>query len=571
MSKANFVFKSTMISVISGILRKVLAKEILLKTIAFMIISGSFWSCAKKDHENSPIVKHVVVIGFDGLSPDGLKKATTPTFDKIISEGASSMHARAVLPTSSSTNWASMIMGAGPEQHGITSNSWEKNNFVLPTIIQSEDFLFPSIFQLIDDQKENAEIGAIYHWTGFGRLFEKGAVDYDISPDSEDETAALASAYIKDKKPTFTFIHFDHVDHGGHEYGHGSPEYYKSVEKADAMLAEVMAAIKASGMADETLVIISADHGGLGKGHGGESLQEIEIPFILWGKSVKKNHVLKYPVYQYDNAATVAFALGIKTPMAWIGKPVKNAFEGYEISDDYPITERVEEPVILPVATLNKKAGGLFDDTANIIIENTNGAGEIRYTLDGSMPNANSTLYTEAVRTTENVVVKSAIFRNGKIASTVSEAFFRIKNKTMAPPISYEVFYLENLTSIPSLENKRPDAKGTCFEITSDEVKEEIRSNTVVRFSTSIQVEKEDRFTFYTNSDDGSKLWVNNELVVDNDGDHGVIEKNGSITLKPGTYPLQVVWFNGGGSGWLNVDYQTTTTPKQVLPSTILK
>ncbi|MDX1759867.1 MAG: PA14 domain-containing protein, partial [Arenibacter algicola] len=187
------------------------------------------------------------------------------------------------------------------------------------------------------------------------------------------------------------------------------------------------------------------------------------------------------------------------------------------------------------------------------------------------MPNANSTLYTEAVRTTENVVVKSAIFRNGKIASTVSEAFFRIKNNTLAPPISYEVFYLENLTSIPSLENKRPDAKGTCFEITSDEVKEEIRSNTVVRFSTSIQVEKEDRFTFYTNSDDGSKLWVNNELVVDNDGDHGVIEKNGSITLKPGTYPLQVVWFNGGGSGWLNVDYQTMTTPKQVLPSTILK
>ena len=541
MSKANFVFKSTMISVISGILRKVLAKEILLKTIAFMIISGSFWSCAEKDHENSPIVKHVVVIGFDGLSPDGLKKATTPTFDKIISEGASSMHARAVLPTSSSTNWASMIMGAGPEQHGITSNSWEKNNFVLPTIIQSEDFLFPSIFQLIDDQKENAEIGAIYHWTGFGRLFEKGAVDYDISPDSEDETAALASAYIKDKKPTFTFIHFDHVDHGGHEYGHGSPEYYKSVEKADAMLAEVMAAIKASGMADETLVIISADHGGLGKGHGGESLQEIEIPFILWGKSVKKNHVLKYPVYQYDNAATVAFALGIKTPMAWIGKPVKNAFEGYELSDDYPITERVEEPVILPVATLNKKAGGLFDDTTNIIIENTNGAGEIRYTLDGSMPNANSTLYTEAVRTTENVVVKSAIFRNGKIASTVSEAFFRIKNKTMAPPISYEVFYLENLTSIPSLENKRPDAKGTCFEITSDEVKEEIRSNTVVRFSTSIQVEKEDRFTFYTNSDDGSKLWVNNELVVDNDGDHGVIEKNGSISLKPGPTPYK--WY----------------------------
>ncbi len=531
----------------------------------------SVWSCATTEKEQSPMVKHVVVIGFDGLSPNGLKNAATPTFDRIKSEGASTMHARAVLPTSSSTNWASMIMGAGPEQHGITSNSWEKNNFVLPAVTQSEDFLFPTIFQLINDNFENAEIGAIYHWTGFGRLFEKAAVDYDISPDSEDETAALASTYIKDKKPTFTFIHFDHVDHGGHEYGHGSSEYYKSVEKADELLAEVMEAIEASGMADETLVIISADHGGLGKGHGGESLQEIEIPFILWGKSVKKNHVLKYPVYQYDNAATVAFALGIKTPLACIGKPVKNAFVGFDLSDDYPTSERLKEPIILPAAEFNKKAGGLFDESATVIMENPNNAGEIRYTLDGSMPNANSTLYSEAVKTSENVVAKSAIFNNGKIASTVSEAFFRIKKETMVPPIKYEVFYLENLTSIPSLENKRPDARGTCFEITSDEVKEEIRSNTVVKFATQIHIEKEDTYTFYTNSDDGSKLWVDNKLIVDNDGDHGVVEKNGSIVLMPGTYPLQVVWFNGGGSGWLNVDYQTKSIPKQVLPTSILK
>ncbi|SMG33492.1 alkaline phosphatase family protein [Arenibacter troitsensis] len=571
MNTANFVLKNTLFSANSGILQKVFTRELLLKTIVFMIILGSFWSCAENGHDNTPIVKHVVVIGFDGLSPNGLQNAITPTFDKVISEGAYSMHARAVLPTSSSTNWASMIMGAGPEQHGITSNSWEKDNFVLPTITQSEDFLFPSIFQLIDDQKESAEIGAIYHWSGFGRLFEKGAVDYDINPESEDEAAALAAAYIKEKKPTFTFIHFDHVDHGGHEYGHGTPEYYKSVEKADAMLAEVMAAIKASGMADETLVIISADHGGLGKGHGGESLEEIEIPFILWGKSVKKNHLLKYPVYQYDNAATVAFALGIKTPMAWIGRPVKNAFVGFDLNDDYPTTERVKGPVILPAAELNKRAGGLFDESATIVMENLNNSGEIRYTMDGSMPNANSTLYTKAVTTSENGVVKSAIFNKGKIVSTVSEAFFRVKNKSMTAPISYEVFYLENLTSIPSLENKRPDAKGTCFEITSDEVKEEIKSNTLVRFRTNLQVENEDRFTFYTNSDDGSKLWVNNELVVDNDGDHGVIEKNGSISLKPGTYPLEVIWFNGGGSGWLNVDYKTKTIPKQVLPTSILK
>lgn len=300
----------------------------------------SLWSCTDKAPEQLSRAKHVVVIGFDGLSPDGIQNAITPNFDSLMAEGTFSLNARAVLPSSSSTNWASMIMGAGPEQHGITSNKWEKSNLVLPPIAESEDFLFPTIFHLVDTQLENPEVGAIYHWTGFGRLFEKSAVDYDVNPGTEEETAKLAVAYIKSKKPNFTFIHFDHVDHEGHEFGHGSPEYYKSVEKADQLLGEVMDAIKDSDMANETVVVISADHGGLDKGHGGESLAEMEIPFMVWGKSVKKNHKLTHPVFQYDNAATVAFAFGIKKPLAWIGRPVKGAFEGFEETDGYPTIVR---------------------------------------------------------------------------------------------------------------------------------------------------------------------------------------------------------------------------------------
>lgn len=546
-------------------------QPLLFITIAIGILS--LWSCNNKLNEKKtiPDVKHVVIIGFDGLSPDGIEKSYTPNFDKLILEGAHTFHNRAVLPTSSSSNWASMIMGAGPEQHGITSNSWEKNNFVLPAVTQSEDFLFPTIFGLINAQTPNAEIGAIYQWNGFGRLFEKNAVNYDVNPKTEDETAEVASKYIMDKNPTFTFIHFDHVDHAGHEFGHGSPEYYQSVEKADTLLAQVMNAIKKAGIADETLVIISADHGGVGLGHGGESLKEIEIPFIVWGKSVKKNYTIKYPVYQYDNAATVAFALGVKQPVAWIGKPVKTAFEGYEETDNFTITEMFKEPSILPKALLNKKPGGLFDEATFVVIENPNQEGEIHYTLDGSMPSKEAKKYVDSFKISQNTVVKSAIFKNGKISSTVNEAYFRIKGGNDIRPVSYEVFYLNNLNTVPVLENKKPDAKGTSFEITSDEIKEEIKNNTVVRFKTTIVIDKDDKYGFHTRSDDGSKLWVNNELVVDNDGDHGVKEKVGGITLKKGTYPLEVVWFNGGGGSWLDVYYQTDTMPKQIIPTTVLK
>ncbi|MFV8370013.1 alkaline phosphatase family protein [Flavobacterium sp. LB2R40] len=543
-----------------------------IKILSMAIGISSLWSYTAKAQLSALAgkSKHVIVIGFDGLSADGLIHAATPNFHKIMQEGAYSFHARAVLPSSSSTNWATMIMGAGPEQHGITSNDWEKDTFTLPAIVQGEDFLFPTIFSLIDKQIPNAEIGAIYHWDGFGRLFEKNAVDYDVNTKTEEETAKVASAYIIAKKPTFTFIHFDHIDHAGHEFGHGTPEYYQSVEKADALLATLFQAIATAGIADETMVIISSDHGGVGQGHGGESLQEVEIPFIVWGKSIKKNLGIKTPVYQYDNAATVAYALGVSIPTAWVGKPVLNVFEGINIGDDFPVVSRYLQPVLLPDGKLNKKSGGLFEKETMVVIQNLNTSGEVLYTTDGTMPSKNSNRYRQAFKINKNTVVKSAVFNEGKINSLVSEAFYRIKEKGTAAPIDYSVYYLDTLTDLPNVDQMKPDFKGQSFEITSDEVKAPIKDNTVVQFTTKIRIDKEDTYTFYLRSDDGSKLWIDSKLITDNDGDHGVKEKSGQIMLKPGIYSLQVGWFNGGGNGWLDVFYKSSIISKQIIPTTVL-
>ncbi|GLB51307.1 hypothetical protein NBRC110019_03460 [Neptunitalea chrysea] len=548
-----------------------------MKYIKFAMAIGIFflWSChsdklQKEVASNSFTYKHIVVIGFDGLSPDGLKHAETPNFDRLITEGASTMQARAVLPTSSSTNWASMIMGAGPEQHGILSNSWERDNFVLPTVVQNEPYLFPTIFSHIRKANPNAEIGTIYHWDGFGRLFEKSAVSYDINGDSEDETEALASAYIKDKNPDFTFIHFDHVDHAGHEFGHGTKEYYESVAKADELLGKLISTIESSQLAKETLVIVSSDHGGIGKGHGGASLAEIEIPFILWGPHVKKGYHIKYPVYQYDNAATVAYGFGLKLPIACIGKPVLEAFEGNEISDDYAIIERQPAPIIKPEAVLSKVAGGLFVNEATVSIESIASEGIIRFTIDGSMPKSTSGIYTEPFKVSSNTVIKAGIFKNGVLISSISDAYFRIREEKKKKPVGYKLFYLKDLKELPSVLGLEPDAIGTCFEFTSDEVAEPIKSNTVVVFSSKLIIDNEDDYRFSTRSDDGSKLFIDGKEVVNNDGDHGIKEKSGKIHLKPGTYNINVHWFNGGGDGWLDVYYANSQFTRQILPTSML-
>jgi hypothetical protein len=464
-----------------------------------------------------------------------------------------------------------MIMGAGPEQHGITSNSWEKDNLVLPAVTQSEPFLFPSIFHLIREQRKSEKIGAIYHWGGFGRLFEKSAVDFDENPATEEETAVNASSYIKVEQPLFTFIHFDHIDHAGHEFGHGTKEYYKSVEKGDSLLAEIMKAIAESDMADNTMVIISSDHGGTGKGHGGESMDEIEIPFILWGKGIKKNYQIKYPVYQYDNAATVAHALNIKTPRAWIGRPVFEAFEGETIEDDYPVLIQLKDPELSNPAKGYAAEGGLFNDSAELILKNPNSVGEVKYTLDGNMPDSDADTFSSPVVLTENTVVKSAVFVDGTLSSGVKEAYFRIKPVSLKAPVSYEVFHLDNLSFIPSIGNRKPDATGAVFEFSSEEVRQHIESNTLFRFKSILEIPTDDNYNFAIRSDDGSQLFIDGDLVVDNDGDHGVRTKNGSIELEKGKHTVEVLWFNGGGDGWLDVYVKSGEMPNQILSTNLLR
>lgn len=271
-------------------------------------------------------VKHMVVVGVDGLSPDGIQHAATPNLNHLREHGAWTFHARGVMPTSSSPNWASMIMGAGPEQHGVTSNDWQPDKFDFPPTVKGPGGIFPTIFSVLREQKPKSILGVFHDWNDYGRLLERKMVDVIEDLDGPTNTVQRAVEFIKSRKPTFTFIHLDHVDHAGHHDGHGTPEYYASVGVADKLIGEVVAAIKAAGIENETLLLVTADHGGKGKGHGGNSLAELEIPWILAGPGVCVGHEIQSPVNTFDTAATIAHAFKLKAPAAWIARPVLEAF-----------------------------------------------------------------------------------------------------------------------------------------------------------------------------------------------------------------------------------------------------
>ena len=272
-------------------------------------------------------VKHMVVVGVDGLSPDGILHGDAPNLKRLREKGSWTYHARGVMPTSSSPNWASMIMGAGPEQHGVTSNDWETNKFEIAPTVVGPGGIFPTIFSVLREQKPDSTLGVFHDWDGYGRLLERKMVDVVEDLDGPTNTVRRAVEFIKSRKPTFTFIHLDHVDHAGHHDGHGTPAYYASVGVADKLIGEVIAGIQEAGMTQDTLVLVTADHGGKDKGHGGATMGEIEIPWIIAGPGVRVGHEIKASVNTYDTAATIAFAFKLKPPQAWIARPVREAFE----------------------------------------------------------------------------------------------------------------------------------------------------------------------------------------------------------------------------------------------------
>lgn len=64
--------------------------------------------------------------------------------------------------------------------------------------------------------------------------------------------------------------------------------------------------MKEAGRLDETIFIVTADHGGIDKGHGGNTMEEMEIAFIIAGKGIKSGYNFTESMMQYDCASTIA-------------------------------------------------------------------------------------------------------------------------------------------------------------------------------------------------------------------------------------------------------------------------
>lgn len=91
------------------------------------------------------------------------------------------------------------------------------------------------------------------------------------------------------------------------------------------------------------------------------------------------------------------------------------------------------------------------------------------------------------------------------------------------------------------------------------------RENFCVRWTGFVHVARAGRHVFYLSSDDGSRLYIDEQLVVNNDGPHGMEEREGTIELTLGHHAVRVEFFQGGGGAGCQLHWQPAGKEKQLL------
>ncbi len=298
-------------------------KRIISATLALSALLSLGACDCKETAQTEPIASHVFLIGLDGWGSWCMETGECPFIREMMQEGSYTLNKRTVLPSSSGPNWAAMMNGTPVEATGIISNNATPD---FKPLVLTEHNAQPTFFHQLKQVCPEAETGVICEWGDFLNYTDPACVDYQKKiHDPETFTEAVVEEsvqYIQEKKPVLCFIHIDALDHKGHANGQGSPEYYAELPLVDGRVQRIVEGIKAAGIYEDSIIMLTSDHGHLGTGHGGTSMLEMETPFVIWGKGVKKNHEIQETVLEYDIAATVAKILNLPVPQSWRGIPM---------------------------------------------------------------------------------------------------------------------------------------------------------------------------------------------------------------------------------------------------------
>jgi alpha-L-fucosidase len=216
----------------------------------------------------------------------------------------------------------------------------------------------------------------------------------------------------------------------------------------------------------------------------------------------------------------------------------------------------------------------IFIDTLEVDVTTERENIDLRYTLDGSVPSINSPTVKKSIRLTKTATVSARAFRDGTPVSGISQQTYNKVQPRPAVHIEHPVngitynYYEGDWDSLPNYHSLVPVKTGELPNIEFSPRKQEEHFGFM--YEGFIRVPQDGVYKFFTASDDGSRLYIGDTLVVDNDRLHGMMERQGVVALSEGFHPLRVTFFEKTGEDDLKVYIQHQRNAKQLLPDKML-
>jgi hypothetical protein len=200
--------------------------------------------------------------------------------------------------------------------------------------------------------------------------------------------------------------------------------------------------------------------------------------------------------------------------------------------------------------------------TVRIISYNKNA--EIRYTLDGSEPDKKSAIYEGPFEVSGNTIVKARLFKEDYAPGPVksSRLIFLDPQKH---GLTYK-YYEGAWKKLPDFAKLQAIKSGKVYKI-GLEAAGGRSDRFALLFDGLINIPATKKYTFYVNSNDGSSLIIDGKTVVLNDGEHGPIEKQGTVLLDKGKHSLRLEYFQAGGGLFLETFISGSDMAKQPIPA----
>jgi predicted AlkP superfamily pyrophosphatase or phosphodiesterase len=237
--------------------------------ILLVLISCLFVGC--QTEKNSPSGDKVLLVSFDGFRYDYLTKAETPNFDKLVENGVISEGLIPIFPSKTFPNYYAIATGLYPENNGFVGNNMYDPEMDARFSMGNRDAVEnPDWYEgepIWNTVEKNGKKAGTMFWVGSETPIQDMRPTHWKSYNGSMPDSARIDSVIKwlsygnEKEVDFATVYFSFVDSRGHRYGPDSPQVIEAIERADNLVGYLIEKMNASGLKENTNLMIVSDHG----------------------------------------------------------------------------------------------------------------------------------------------------------------------------------------------------------------------------------------------------------------------------------------------------------------------